>query len=178
MTDLDHIDHSKILGISQKDEEKVLITIPIKNGGFWEREYSKNDKIQNVIEDFKESNEEEFPREYLNDWESKVESLKMTDEIGKLLLNDISSNAKEMPSIVLDKEIIPEIIGKPFSEPFEIFIFNKKNKSLNIQKYEEDDINKFKLDDYNSSSSAYCNGNNRLFISGGEKNNPNYKNKF
>ena len=178
MTDLDHIDHSKILGISQKDEEKVLITIPIKNGGFWEREYSKNDKIQNVIEDFKESNEEEFPREYLNDWESKVESLKMTDEIGKLLLNDISSNAKEMPSIVLDKEIIPEIIGKPFSEPFEIFIFNKKNKSLNIQKYEEDDINKFKLDDYNSSSSAYCNGNNRLFISGGEKNNPNYRNIF
>ena len=177
MADIEHINHSQILGVSQKNEKKVLITIPIKNGRFWEKEYSKKDKIQNIIDDFKESNGEEFPREYMNDWEIKVESLKMTDEIGKLLLNDIPSNTKEIPSVILDKEIVPDIIGKLFNEPFEIFIFNKKNKTLNIQKYKDDDINKFNLNDYNSSS-AYCNGNNRLFISGGEKNNPFYKNKL
>ena len=179
MINIENINHSKILGVNLKNEEKVLITIPTKNGSLWEREYSKNDKIQNVIDDFKESNGEDFPRKYMNDWESKVEPLKMTDEIGKLLLNDIPSYIKEMPQIILEeeKEIIPDIIGKPFSEPFEIFIFNKKNKTLNIQKYEDDDINKFYLNDYDSSSS-YCNGNNRLFISGGEKNNPNYRNIF
>mgnify|MGYP002624866185 CR=1 FL=1 len=36
---------------------------------------------------------------------------------------------------------------------------------------------KYDLNDYGPSS-AYCNGNNRLFISGGEKNNLNYNNKF
>ena len=177
MIDLEHFNNSKLLGVNPENEEKVLIKIQIKNGNLWEREYFKNDKIQNIIDDFKESNEVDFPREYINDWESKIESLKITDEIGKLLLNDMPSNAKEIPSIILEKEIIPDIIGKPFSEPFEVFIFNKKNKSLNIQKYEANEIDKYKLNDYNSSS-AYCNGNDILFISGGEKYNPNDKNKF
>ena len=38
---------------------------------------------------------------------------------------------------------------------------------MKIQKYENDIIEKYELDNYNSSS-AYCNGDNNLFISGGE----------
>ena len=177
MIDLENIISSQILGVNPKNEDKVLITIQVKNGGLWEKEYFKNDKIQNIIDDFKESNGEEFPIEYINNWKNKVESLKMTDVIEKLLLSNITSNIKERPEIILEEEIIPDIIGKPFSEPFEVFIFNRKDKKLNIQKYEDDEIDKYKLNDYNSSS-AYCNGNNRLFISGGEKNNLNYNNKF
>ena len=69
-----------------------------------------------------------------------------------------------------EEEIIPELVGKPFNNPFEIFIFNKKDKILKIQKYDNKTIEKENLDEYGSSS-AYCNGNNFLFISGSEKNN-------
>ena len=72
--------------------------------------------------------------------------------------------------LILKEEIIPELIGKPFNDPFEIFIFNKKNKILKIQKYDKNIIEKNNLDDYGISSS-YCNGNNFLFISGGENKN-------
>ena len=69
---------------------------------------------------------------------------------------------------IYNEDIIPEIIGRPYSAPFEIFIFNKKEKNIKIQTYEEKIIKKTKLDDYNEISSAYCNGNNYLYISGGE----------
>ena len=72
--------------------------------------------------------------------------------------------------LILKEEIIPDLIGKPFNDPFEIFIFSKKNKILKIQKYDKNIIEKNNLDDYGISSS-YCNGNNYLFISGGENKN-------
>ena len=77
-----------------------------------------------------------------------------------------------------DDDIIPEIIGRPYDDPFEIFIFNKKEKNIKIQTYEEKIIKKTKLDDYNEVSSAYCNGNNYLYISGGETKNYEIVNKL
>ena len=62
-----------------------------------------------------------------------------------------------------------KFIGKPFNNPFEIFVFNKTNKILNIQSFQELIIQQYDLNDYGPSS-AYCNGNNHLYISGGEKN--------
>ena len=59
------------------------------------------------------------------------------------------------------------LVGKPFNNPFEVFIFNKNNKLLNIQTFDNEQIKSMKLNDYGASS-AYCNGNNHLFISGGE----------
>ena len=61
----------------------------------------------------------------------------------------------------------PDMIGKPFNDPFEIFVFHKKDKSLKIQKYDKNIISENELDDFGPSS-AYCNGNNHLYISGGE----------
>ena len=77
-----------------------------------------------------------------------------------------------------DDDIIPEIIGRPYNNPFEIFIFDKKEKNIKIQTYEEKIIKKTKLDDYNEVSSAYCNGNNYLYISGGETKNYEIINKL
>ena len=70
--------------------------------------------------------------------------------------------------IIIEEEKIPDIIGKPFSDPFEVFAFKKSDKILKIQKYEKDLIEEKELNNYGSSS-AYCNGNNNLYISGGEK---------
>ena len=66
------------------------------------------------------------------------------------------------------EENAPDFVGKPFNNPFEIFIFNAKEKNIIIQTYEKNIIEKLELNNFSNLSSAYCNGNNFLFISGGE----------
>ncbi len=56
---------------------------------------------------------------------------------------------------------------KPLSEPFEILFWKKKIiKIINFKPYE---IAKNEIDFFNHSS-AFCNGNDHLFISVGENN--------
>ena len=71
--------------------------------------------------------------------------------------------------IIKDQEITCELIGKPFNEPLEIFVFKIKEKKIKIHNYSENIINNSELCYYDNLSSSYCNGNNFLFISGGEK---------
>jgi hypothetical protein len=66
--------------------------------------------------------------------------------------------------------IYPDLVGRPYFQPFEVFLFSREDKSLKIQLYDEDIINNLFLNEF-CSSSAYCNGNNHLFISGGERDN-------
>ena len=165
----------KTLGIEPKNEEKVLIKIPLESGGFWKKEYFQNDLIGNVINDFKEQNHVDIPKDYFMDWNCKNKSLKMTDKIRTLIAPQIptiqfNSEMKKKPLEIQEDEIIPNVVGKPFNNPFEIFLFRKSDKTLKIQTYEENIANNLGLNLYNSSS-AYCNGNNKLFISGGEEKN-------
>ena len=162
----------KTLGIEPKDEEKVFIKIPLESGGFWEREYFQNDLIGTVINDFKEENHVDIPMDYFMDWNCKNKSLKMTDKIRTLIVPQIpticfNAEMKKNPLEVNEKDIIPQLVGKPFNNPFEIFLFKKSDKILKIQTYDENIIENLGLNDY-SPSSAYCNGNNQLFISGGK----------
>ena len=80
--------------------------------------------------------------------------------------------------IINDQEITPELIGKPFNDPFEIFVFDLLEKKIKIHSYTEKIIKNSEICYYDSLSSSYCNGNNFLFISGGEKNNNEIINKF
>ena len=162
-------------------DDRVLIKISRKEGVFWEKEYNKTDIIQNVINDYKEMYNEEIPEEYMIDWKHKNQSLKMTDQIKTLLANEIPTilieHKDKIKPLKLGDEIIPEIVGKPFNNPFEVFVFNKKDKILKIQKYGYELIKNEGLDNYGPSS-AYCNGNNYLFISGGETKNSEIIKKF
>jgi len=76
----------KILGIEPINEEKVLIKIPLENGGFWVREYFQNDLIVKVINDFKSENHTDIPKDYFMDWKSKNEILKVTDRSNKIII--------------------------------------------------------------------------------------------
>ena len=172
----------KTLGIEPKNEEKVFIKIPLETGGFWEREYFQNDLIENVVNDFKQENHVDIPKDYIMDWKCKNKSFKMTDKIKTLLVQEIPTiclnpEMKKKPLEIQEEEIIPQVVGKPFNYPFEVFLFKKKDKILKIQTYDENIINSLGLNDYNSSSS-YCNGNNQLFISGGENQNYQIINKL
>ena len=177
----DQLSRTKTKGVLPQRDDKVLIKISLKDGGYWEKEYNKTDIIQNVINDYKEQNHEEIPEEYMTDWKHKNQSLKMTDQIDTLLANEIPTifieHKDKIKPLKLGDEIIPEIVGKPFNNPFEVFVFNKKDKILKIQKYENELIKKEGLDNYGPSS-AYCNGNNYLFISGGETKNSEILKKF
>ena len=64
MITLNDIITSKVKGIIQQQNDKVIIKIPLKNDGFWEKEYNQNDTIQKMINEFKEENGEELPEEY------------------------------------------------------------------------------------------------------------------
>ena len=49
-------------------------------------------------------------------------------------------NERERQYLKMKQRMKPEIYqkskGKPFSDPFEIFVFHKSDKSLKIQKYD------------------------------------------
>ena len=165
----------KTLGIEPKNEEKVFIKIPLESGGFWEKEYLQNDLIGTVINDFKEENHVDIPKDYFMDWNCKNKSLKMTDKIKTLIVPQIptiqfNSEMKKKPLEIEEEDIISDVVGKPFNNPFEVFLFRKSDKMLKIQTYDENIADNLGLNLYNSSS-AYCNGKNKLFISGGETKN-------
>ena len=172
MLTLDQMIRTQTKGIEPKDHDKVHIKIPTKNGIFWEKEYNQDDLIENVISDFKRENSEEIPEEYISDWKNNNETLNMKTKIRAILTHEIPTliidSEHKKNYLNLGKKSIPELVGKPFYDPFEVFIFKKKDKTLKIQKYDNDTIEEKNLDDYGASS-AYCNGNNYLFISGGEK---------
>ena len=166
---------SKTMDLETKNDDKVFIKIPLDNGRFWQKEYYQNDLIENIIEDFKVENDVEIQDDYFMDLIFKNKSLKKTDKIKSLFNEEVPTifinqiNQKKSIKISND-DIVSELIGKPFSDPFEIFLFFKDDKSLKIQTYDPITVNNLYLNNY-SSVSAYCNGNNHLFISGGEKKN-------
>ena len=163
------------MDIETKTDNKVFIKIPLENGGFWQKEYFQNDLIGNVVNDFKAENHVDIPQDYFLDWNFKNKSLKMTDKI-KTLLNQeiptvcINQVIKKKPIKINYEDNIPDLVGKPFNDPFEVFLFTKEDKSLKIQTYDPITVNNLNLN-YYSPSSSYCNGNNHLFISGGEDKN-------
>ena len=161
-------------GIFITSEDKVVVEIHLSNGEVWKREYNQSDIIGTIINDFKKDNNEEIPDEYMDDWKHNHPSFSNYEEIRTLLVQEVPTiivdhGMKKRPLAIGDVKM-SDVIGKPFSDPFEVFVFHKKDKSLKIQKYDNEIIENNGLDNYGPSS-AYCNGNNNLFISGGEKRN-------
>ena len=170
-----HFERTKTLDIETKIDNKVFIKIPLESGGFWQKEYFQNDLIETVVKDFKAENQVEIPQDYFVDWNFKNKSLKMTDKIKTLLNQEIPTVCinhiiKKKPLLISNEDTIPDLVGKPFNDPFEVFLFAKDDKTLKIQTYDPTTVNNLFLNNY-SPSSAYCNGNNHLFISGGQKKN-------
>ena len=168
-------ERTKTLDIETKIGNKVFIKVPLESGGFWQKEYLQNDLIETVVKDFKAENQVEIPQDYFVDWNFKNKSLKMTDKIKTLLNQEIPTVCinhviKKKPLLISNEDTITDLVGKPFNDPFEVFLFAKDDKTLKIQTYDPTTVNNLFLNNY-SPSSAYCNGNNHLFISGGQKKN-------
>jgi hypothetical protein len=77
----------------------------------------------------------------------------------------IKEDEKVQSILTLDVEpYIPKNIGKLCFQPFDLFIYDIKKRIFHVQKYRYEDNSNFeKL----TNSSSCCNGDNKLFISGG-----------
>ena len=150
----DAFNKSRNFGIKNLSNETVLIKIPF-GSMIWEKEYNIDEPINKIFNDYKEENGIDIPDVYLRKLKINKNSLNVTDKM-KIFLGG-------------DNNMVSNLVGKPFNNPFEVYIFNKTNKILHIQTFDNELILSLGLNDYGASS-AYCNGNNHLYISGGETN--------
>ena len=136
---------------------------------------NKESTIKSLIEKYEDKIIEEFPKDLLNKLNARNDGNVTNEE--DLLINFITGY--EENSLALNQKESankPEIIARPISDPFSIFTFLRKEKTLKVLKFESN-VNLEELKDYGPTS-AYCNGNNFLFISGGEKSNNELVSKF
>ena len=153
----------------------IKVIVSQDNNEIWEETYEKEDQIKTMIDSYESKTNNEFPKALLNKIKSSKDKNVTNNE--EQLINYITGY--EEKNFVLDQNediYIPDIIGKPFENPFSVITYIKREKAFKFLKFTgNDDLQE--LENYGPSS-AYCNGNNILFISGGEKNDGDYLNKF
>lgn len=82
--------------------------------------------------------------------------------------NDIKEDEKIESLLQIDQDpYIPNYLGKLCFDPINLFIYDIKNKVFRIQNYKIEENNNLEKLNYTSS---YCNGNNKLYVSGGINN--------
>ena len=163
---------SQNVEIIQKIGDKISIRIKSPDSEIWEKEYPQETILNVILEEHKNATGNDFPLEILETWQNKRNEGDVKDQQIKNFINKYDDGILVLGGNALK---IPEIIGKPFNDPFSIFAFKKKEKILKVLSFEGRDLNG--LENYGPYS-AYCNGNDALFISGGEINNSKYVEKF
>ena len=153
----------------------VTIKVPI-NDTLWEKQYNIEATLEQVANDFKSANGMDIiQKNHFIEWRYKDQIIKMDTRKIKSFLPD--ENMQNIPPIVLEQEIkliegeeinleICRIVGKPFYNPFEIYTFEPSRNLIRFKRYSQNLIVEKELDKF-SIESAYCNGNNHLFLSGG-----------
>ena len=171
-----------ILGNSSIEVEnsngKVLIVVPLEDGKRWIKEYDKDVEINQIVEDFKNEKKMELPNNINLDLKCNNNPLDLDEKIETLIskvhptvfLNlDIEQKSLELINENEEDENNFDLndVAKPFKSPFEVYAFSKRNKGFQILNFDKNEIKNSNIEKYNLTS-AYCNGNNHLFISGGE----------
>jgi len=159
------------------NNNKVNVKIPANKDILWQKEYNNNQLIGTIINDYIKENNLHFPDDYFNNLRCFKYRVSIEDKISTLLPIDEYSETNKMSQVNnIYKQSIDlshlndkytEIMGKPFFGPFEILCFFKNERKFKILKYNNELIMKTKLNKFDISS-AYCNGWNHLYISGGE----------
>ena len=148
--------------IIKKRDDKLLVRISL-NSEEWEHEYTQEKTFNDLINDYTNGTKNEFPSEIIN----YLNNQRIQEYSNEKLIKDYINKYEEKDIILGDDNIkIPEMIGKPFNDPFCIFAFIKKKKILKMLKFEDKEL--YGLN-YYGPYTAYCNGDNKLYISGGEK---------
>ena len=166
----------------KKHKETVLtklvsIKIPITSN-FWERPYNIEATLESIAQDFKNDNDmNELDDNYFIQWTYNNHPIKMDSTKLKVFMTN--NNINETVQIEINQDVLPvpgtenlnkvepcEIVGKPLFNPLEIFTYEPIQKIIKCKTYNKNLLKDTQLDKL-SIESAYCNGNNHLYISGG-----------
>ena len=153
-------DFSIDINILTKDIVEVKIPIEGSKNKIWKKEYNKKELIGTVINDYLIENKLNLPDDFFSQLKCANKPVSFQNEISSLL-------PKETQSKEVEEIKYPELIGKPFYDPFQILCFDKNTKKFVTLNYNKDIKDQMNIQDINITS-AYCNGNNHLYISGGE----------
>ena len=161
-----------ILRDSTIPEKKITVIIPLTIGT-WEKSYNIETTLNKIASDFKqENNMSNIQKNFFIEFSFQNNPIDMDETPLKSLVNEDTTTihiAQEIKSVPgtdnLDENI--DIVGKPFSDPFQIFTFEIKEKTIKTILFNADKIKEQKLDKFGIDS-AYCNGNNYLYLSGGQ----------
>lgn len=169
-----------VVEIKEQKNKNILIVVPIEGKAPWEKEYQREAQISNILNDYKEDNKIEIPLEHVMILKRSKSGLpiNLSDNISTLVNKEETSLqiTAEIVHEMLDLDPLegpfspsPEIVGKPFlpSPGFHVYTFQPSLNSFYVQQYEPEIVSQMNLNNF-SFSSAYCNGNDFLFISGGE----------
>ena len=170
--------------IGEDESDQVLIVVPMDDGTNWVREYDKGEPLQYIVDDFKEDKRDNLPENTKLDWKFNEDPLDLNAKIESLVPQlqptvflDLEMRQKGLDLNLDDEEEEEELteVAKPFNNPFEVYSFNKYDKSFQILNFNKEDLENSEIEKYNLSSS-FCNGNNHLYISGGD--NSSNENRF
>ena len=156
------------------DSKQITVIIPLISGGCWEKTYNIETSLNQIATDFKmENNMNSIQKNHYIEYSFKNNPIDMNNTSLRNLIDEetttihIATEIKSIPGTEkLDVLENIEIVGKPFFEPFQIFTFEIQKKLIKTRNYNPDKIKAKELDKFGINS-AYCNGNNHLFISGG-----------
>ena len=156
----------------------VQIIIELKSGKIWEKAFNVEGTLSQIESDFKQENElDTINKNYYIEWTYQNSTIEMNLTTIKQFIED--RNIDDTLPIKIHQEIRPknedklmnylemcDVFAIPLFNPFKIFIVEKKQKlSISPKTYKnltsQLELNKCSID------SAYCNGNNHLYISGG-----------
>ena len=151
----------------------IKVNIPL-TFGTWEKSYNINTTLNQIASDFKEENNmNNIQKNFYIEFSFQNEPIDMDTTKLESLINEettiihIAQEIKPIPGTnILDKNEISNIVGKPFFDPFHIITFEAKEKIIKTIIFNKEKIKEQQLDKYGVDS-AYCNGNNYLYISGG-----------
>ena len=154
------------------NKKKVNVRIPVKNKKCWEKEYDKDELIGTIIKDYIKENQIKLSEDCFNELKYFNKEVTPQDKISSLLPDDMDDYFDEKSinkaiDLNSSNDKYADVIGKPFSDPFEILCFYKNLKKFQTLCYNNDLKEKMKINKFNITS-AYCNGCNHLYISGGE----------
>ena len=170
--DNENIDES--LNENGKTTETIKVKIKF-DSEIWEKVYNANTILKQVDFEFKREknlenmNDKKYIEYIYNNSELIMDSTPLKKIIKDEEQNEIFIELiiKEIKNIDKDENIeYVDYIAKPIANPFEVYIFDIRNKIIKKIKYTKEKVKYLELDKYDDNS-AYCNGINHLFISGG-----------
>ena len=160
------------------------------NSVIYKREYPLNVTFGEILSDFERNIQDEELKNKI-EYSYKNEKINKDDKVldkvtpfpnCKLLDIEIRIDISniDLPQIGDEKLIYKTIIipqgennnnDNSESKPFRLLVYKPEEGRITIEKYSKEKNVQFALNDYSDDSSSFCNSNNSLYMSGGEREN-------